>query len=127
MPEADAAFLLIRWRALRDAHDHAAAACARDIGMEPDQLPIMRDLQAQMDRLAAEMVEVPAASDGDLLAKLELWRLLAEAEETSEDPAETLIWPPPRCRSTRARPSSSSSRRGARSMVAAGQLLASSP
>lgn len=89
MPEADAASLLIRWRALRDAHDHAAAACARDIGMEPDQLPIMRDLQAQMDRLAAEMVEVPAASDGDLLAKLELWRLLAEAEETSEDPAET--------------------------------------
>ncbi len=83
------ASLLARWRSLRAAHDHVAAVCARDLGMEMDQLPALRDLQAQMDLLAAEMVDAPASSDDDLLAKLELWRLLAEAEETAEDPAET--------------------------------------
>ncbi len=85
--------ILDRWRALRREYDAAARAAATDLEREVVQGRRLEALEACMSGLAADMAAAPVSGDADLVAKLELWRMLVEydSDEALHGPEIALV------------------------------------
>ncbi|MEO0682874.1 MAG: hypothetical protein AAF192_20955 [Pseudomonadota bacterium] len=73
--------LLTLWKRLKEEHDAAGRDAAASIAAETEARLRMGALETPMLALARRAAAAPARDDEDLIAKLELLRLLHEAEE----------------------------------------------
>lgn len=72
--------ILTEWKKAWQAYDAASRRAAEAFAAEQEEAERLRVLGERMDALASRMVEAPAQDDAELLLKLELWRLLVEAD-----------------------------------------------
>lgn len=78
--DRDAAGLLEAWKRVLARRETAAREAAVSLRAETTAMQRVRALDAELHGLALRMAAAPAGDDAALLAKLELWRLLVEAE-----------------------------------------------